>query len=42
MHFEIDKLYAKQVINHSKIKTAIGYYLNPESTAPLHLQGPDI
>lgn len=39
MHFEIDKLYAKQVINHSKIKSAIGYYLNPESTAPATLAG---
>jgi hypothetical protein len=39
MHFEIDKLYAKQVINHSVIKSAIGYYLNPESTAPATLAG---
>lgn len=27
-HFEIDKLYAKQVVNHSKVTTAIGYYIN--------------
>jgi hypothetical protein len=32
-HFEIDKLYAKQVVNHSKIKLAIGYYLNPEAVS---------
>lgn len=32
-HFEIDKLYAKQLVNHTKIKEAIGYYINPEATS---------
>ena len=36
-HFEIDKLYAKQVANHSKVKAAIGSYLYPTAEASVAL-----